>query len=288
MKRHVRLLSILMVMVVFASCLTPVRAAYANDAIQTNQYVINISGDECIRIEEDELYRKAIYYVNGEEKQIAIFYKESGEILYTNLEHGGGKTQKERGLSDGSEEVTKKYTVDEFLIEAEVDEEYTNGNLLLEQRNTRSTNFSLLNAKAWNENGITYSRYLYGYSDQRQYRQNSWHFGAGVAVAVISAASPLLAESLSKIISIAGSAGGVTLSALTVQEWVKDSFWVYRFEQTLPTKINAICNGDFVYKKEHKIEISGDDGYWETLEEKSSWEINKIREDILTNPGYYI
>lgn len=90
------------------------------------------------------------------------------------------------------------------------------------------------------------------------------------------------------VLSAIADAAGITISAFTAQEWVKELFWVYKLKQTSPTEMEFICSGEFMYEKQHKVEINGDIGYWETLETKSDREIERIRDDILTNPGYYI
>lgn len=49
-----------------------------------------------------------------------------------------------------------------------------------------------------------------------------------------------------------------------------------------------MCSQQFIYEKQRKVEINGDEEYWETIEKKEDWEIDLTRDDILTNPGYYI
>lgn len=83
--------------------------------------------------------------------------------------------------------------------------------------------------------------------------------------------------------------GGTILSYLSVTTWVKDSFWVYKFKRVSPDPIEFVCPSydSFIYKRERKIEVNGDVGYWEVFEEKTSFEIDCVRDDILTNPGLY-
>ena len=56
-----------------------------------------------------------------------------------------------------------------------------------------------------------------------------------------------------------------------------------------PDPIEFVCPSydSFIYKRERKIEVNGDVGYWEVFEEKNSFEIDCVCDDILTNPGLY-
>lgn len=88
-------------------------------------------------------------------------------------------------------------------------------------------------------------------------------------------------------ISALASAAGILLSALTTQEWIKELFWVYKFKQTSPTDIEFVCSLQFTYEKQRRVEVNGDEGYWETFDKESDISIEITRDNILTSPGLY-
>ena len=88
-------------------------------------------------------------------------------------------------------------------------------------------------------------------------------------------------------IAALASAAGILLSALTTKEWIKELFWVYKFKQTSPTAIEFVCSRQFTYEKQRRVEVNGDEGYWETIDKESDISIELTRDDILTTPGLY-
>lgn len=219
-------------------------------------------------------------------KQIAILDKSTGDIYYYDLSQ---QSISVNGYSAGTsvlpESYTAKYNIQDFVQTRTVSVAITP-----EEKSAltaSSENFQFLKSKSFADSGVTYMRYLYGYTDNKQYRQNSWHFPASTAASIISAACGFL-PGVGTALSLIINAAGITVSAFTVQEWIKEFYWVYKFKQTSPTAIEVVCDQQFTYMKQRKVEINGDEGYWETIEEQADWEIEAIREDILKSPGYYI
>ncbi len=252
--------------------------------IQFYRFALNNSSE--IRIEDHPEKRIAEYFVNDVKKQISVFHKSTGDIYYYDL--SGQAVSYNSCFEDDnllSKPYTSKYNIKDFL---QINSESTYG---IQADNPATVNdsddFKYLTSKDVTISNETYKRKLYGYTDSKQYRQNSWHYPAGTAASIISSVCGLL-PGVGPALSIITSAAGITISAFTVQEWVKELFWVYKFVQTSPSKMDFICSGEFMYEKQHKVEINGDIGYWETIETKSDREIERIRDDILTYPGYYI
>lgn len=56
----------------------------------------------------------------------------------------------------------------------------------------------------------------------------------------------------------------------------------------MPERLSFICPGDFVYRKETILDItSTGQVIWETVYEQEEWEIEAIRDEILTYPVLY-
>lgn len=248
----------------------------------TIYYSFNLGNGAEIRIEEDSNKRIAGYYTNNTKKQISIFDKVTGDIYYYDLnQQPAASSIRPTDENVAPEPYVQKYNIQDFLL-TETGHESNS-----QAAANDDDGFDLIKSKEVSVYGEIFQRELYGYTDSKQYRQNSWHFPANTAVSVIAAACGFLPQ-VGVALSIVATAAGLVLSAFTVQEWVKELFWVYKFKQTSPTKMEFVCSGEFMYEKQHKVEINGDIGYWETLETKSDKEIERVRDDILTNPGYYI
>lgn len=247
-------------------------------------YELN-NGSE-IRIEENEEKRIAEYYVDDVKKQIAILDKSTGVIYYYDLNRQNVSLN---AFSVDTNVLPDSYT-EKYNIQDYVQTRTVSAAITPDEKSAltvSSDNFKFLKSKSYTDCGVTYMRYLYGYTDNKQYRQNSWHFPASTAASIISAACGFL-PGVGTALSLIINAAGITVSAFAVQEWIKEFFWVYKFKQTTPTAIESVCGQEFTYKKQRKVEINGDEGYWETIEEQADWEIEAIQEDILQSPGYYI
>ncbi len=254
--------------------------------IYTIVYSFDLGNGAKIRVKEDGNKRIAEYYANNINKQTAILNKSTGDIYYYDLSLQATplsiQSVDENLFSESNVQI---YNINDFLLNHAVND--CNSLSANQAAANNDDNFHFLKSKEVTIPGETYQRELYGYTDSKQYRQNSWHFPANTAVSVIAAACGFLPQ-VGIALSLVATAAGLVLSAFTVQEWVKELFWVYKFMQTSPTKMEFVCSGEFMYEKQHKVEINGDIGYWETLETKSDREIERIRDDILTYPGYYI
>lgn len=253
----------------------------------TEVHSIELENGAEIRIEEDGDKRIAEYYVNGVKKQLAVFNKNTDDIYYYDLSRKHVSLNVYTAYDRISPEpYTLRYSIQDFMQGAAnnvISSSAPNG------VSTYSSNdFKYLKSKTFTDSGITYKRYLYGYTDSKQYRKNSWHFPVGTALSVIAAVCGFLPPVAAIIGTIVVTAAGLIVNAFTVQEWIKELFWVYKFQQTSPNALEAVLNRQFTYEKQRKVEINGDEGYWETIEKEEQWEIEFTRNDILTYPGSYI
>lgn len=257
----------------------------AYSPVQKDIHSIELGNNSEVRIEDNSEKRIAEYYENDIKKQIAILNKDTGDIYYYDLSRQNVSL---RNYSDNdilsTKSYTSKYNIQDFIQNDSVNYMSSLG---IDSISTRSsTSFTFLKSKVVQISGQAYSRYLYGYTDSKQYKQNSWHFQAGVAVSVVMAAVGFL-PGVGPVVGVIGSAAGILLSALTVQEWIKELYWVYQFKQVSPSTLEFICSSQFTYQKLRRVEVNGDNGYWETIETEPDWSIEYTRDDILTNPGLY-
>lgn len=258
--------------IVHASTVTP-------NAIQN----INLGDGLEVTIEDSSEKRIAIYYENDIKKQKAILYKKSGEIYYYDLNPQNTLSSNYSTNNNISpQSYTKKYNIEDFNQSISVNDMKIMDNAITAQISSLSSAY--LKSKIYTDGGETYKRYLYGYTGEEQYQQNSWHFAAGIKLTVVLAVVGFIPGIGALIISTVGAAGGIILSALTVNEWIKDFYWVYIFDQTSPEKWNFTCKNHFTYQKQRRVEINGDTGYWETYFTESDFVIESTREDILSRP----
>lgn len=272
MKLILKIISFVLVGILFTSP-TIASAANLNDEIQ----FINLGEGLEVSIKDNSVNRVVEYYENNIKKQKAILDKKSGDIFYYDLSEINTFSQHFSNKNESSTLYTTSYNISDFKQNIDVNQ--------LNIVQDRSTAY--LKSLTFTDGGDTYRRYLYGYKASTQYEETSWHFEAGIALAVILAAVGFLPGVNALIINAVGIAGGAILSALTVTEWIKDSYWVYIFNQETPTHINFTCSNHFTYEKQRRVEVNGDVGYWETFYTMPAWEIEYIRGDILQNPGLY-
>lgn len=282
----------LAIVLVFAMMISNVSVAVAKEQKNldkngiTEVHNIELENGAEIRIEEDGDKRIAEYYVNGVKKQLAVFNKNTDDIYYYDLSRKNVSTNvypADNRISP--ESYTIRYNIQDFM------QGETNNVISSSAPNGVSTyssnDFKYLKSKTFTDSGLTYKRYLYGYTDSKQYKKNSWHFPVGTALSVIAAVCGYL-NPVAKVIGSIATVAGLIITAFTVQEWIKELFWVYKFQQTSPNVLEAVVNRQFTYEKQRKVEINGDEGYWETIEKEEQWEIEFTRNDILTYPGSYL
>lgn len=251
--------------------------------IQSETHTMELGNDSRISMQENDEKRIVVFYQNSVLKQVAILQKETGDIYYYDMSQCNA-VMDSYSVNENSESrlYTAKYNVQDFVQDSDA-EEISN----IERSSLYSdSDFRYLKSKIYEDMGQTYKRYLYGYTDSKQYEQNSWHFEAGTALTVVMAVIGFMTEVDPRIAAIA-SAAGYLLSKLTTTEWIKEMFWVYKFRQTSPTTIEFVCSLQFTYEKQRRVEVNGDEGYWETFEKKSDISIELTRDDILTTPGLY-
>ena len=245
---------------------------------------INLGNGMEVSIVDSSDERIVVYYENDIQKQKAILYKESGEIYYYDLSL---QNDLSRFFSDSdnisSKSYAEKYNIADFIVDMGVNDASVMDKDIVAK--ISRTSYTLLKSKLTAEpSGERFYRYLYGYKDEKQYEQNSWHFKAGIAFSVVVTAIGYIPGIPGKV---AGVVGGALISAVTVQEWIKERFWVYKFNQTSPTVIEFVCRNQFTYEKQKRVEINGDTGYWETFYTEGASSIEYTRNNILEYPGLY-
>ena len=274
MKIKVNYISVLLICAMLITSIIPSMEVHAS----TDEYdchIITLENNACLKTKETDSGRVVEYYENGIKLQTAVYDNRTQEILYYDM-------------SSGTDAIAPiRYSLDDFISVPQTEVEYNLGSTY-----SVNSSFSFLKSKQLQLSGTTYYHNLYGYTDTKQYEERSWHFAAGIAVSVICAALSIIFPEAAAMAIITGAVsvvGGTILSYLSVTTWVKDSFWVYKFKRVSPDPIEFVCPSydSFIYKRERKIEVNGDVGYWEVYEEKNSFEIDCVRDDILTNPGLY-
>lgn len=275
MKIKVNYISVLLICIMLITTILPSIEVHAS-ADEYDYHIINLENNACLKTKETDSGRVVEYYENGIKLQVAVYDNRMQEILYYDL-------------SSGTETVAPiRYSLDDFTSVSQTKTKYNLGSTY-----SVDSSFTFLKSKQLQVSEMTYYHNLYGYTDTRQYEERSWHFAAGIAVSVICAALSVIFPEATAMAIITGAVsvvGGVILSYLSVTTWVKDSFWVYKFQRVSPDPVEFICPSydSFVYKRERKVEVNGDEGYWDVFEEKSDYEIDCIRDEILTHPGQYI
>lgn len=199
MKIVIRFMSILLSVTILVVSLWPACKASAEELKVSNTRIIELTEDSYLTIQESLNTVTSEYYENGIRLQKAVLTKANGEIDYQ--EFCGRKIK--IGVLDfnGLAKVIKseKYNVRDFYEKKEIN---TNGNL-------KGTNqiFSYLTSKIFENSGITYYRYLYGYWDIKNYYEGNWAFKAGTALAVISAALSFAPHAAARLISQVAAVG---------------------------------------------------------------------------------
>lgn len=251
--------------------------------IQPKIHIMELDNNNIFKMSEDSSKRITAYYQNNILKQVAVLQKGTGDIYYYDIGHYSTFAESHSFSEDIlPKSYTAKYNVQDFIQNSWASKKYSSNNIYA----YNNQDFIYLKSKIYDDLGQTYRRYLYGYTDSKQYKQNSWHFEAGTALSVVMAVIGFM-EVIDPRISALATAAGILLSALTTQEWIKELFWVYKFKQTSPTDIEFVCSLQFTYEKQRRVEVNGDEGYWETFDKESDISIEITRDNILTSPGLY-
>lgn len=240
-----------------------------------------------IKVEEDNSKRTVEYFENGVKLQIAEFYKETEEIYFYDLKEQSNNIHSDNLSINNTLEYTAKYRLDDFRSVKEMNISNNENNISLGSINPTAS-YSLVKSLFYKDGNKQFSRYLYGAQFEKQYERNSWHFAGGIAFSVVIAIVGLLPGVNALILAAVGVSGGVILSALTVSEWIKDSYWKYEFLQTSPDYMSFVSPQEFVYKRENRVQVNGDIGYWETFETQPASQTDFIRTNILQYPGLYM
>ena len=288
LKRYVRLLAMVLVITLLVPMTAPMTKVYAAESEENRCYSVALGDGAYLRLEETASTRTALYYLNGKITQRAVYNKESGEILYYDLSQAS-TAYGIRMLGIDKERVVR-YNIDDFIVADEAESVAYVRNLggSVQTVAEGKANYSFLKSETYTFDGVDYCRGLYGYSSSRQYKENYWYFAGGLAVSVVATVLGAVFTSASVAISIAGTAAGTLISALSVTDWMRESFWRYKFSQWTPNYVTFECSNDYVYRKERLLEINNENmGEWKTVYEKAAWEIEAERDAILKSPGLY-
>lgn len=280
-----RIISLIIIATLLISPTTVNAATPTQDTkqIQSELHTIELGNNSKINMVENDAKRIVAYYQGDTLKQLAVLQKETGDIYYYDVSECS-IAFKNYSISENDvpKTYTAKYNIRDFMLDTGAEKIYDINNTSVYS----NQEFRYLKSKIYDDLGQTYKRYLYGYTDSKQYEQNSWQFAAGTSLTVVMAVIGFM-KTIDPRIAALASAAGILLSALTTKEWIKELFWVYQFKQTSPTAIEFICSRTFTYEKQRRVEINGDEGYWETIEKESDISIELTRDDILTTPGLY-
>ncbi len=306
MKRILSILCAIAMMVGYLPAVNAYAAANVENNLETQSETskIELDNDSVVTIEETDEERIVYYYENDVAKQKAVLDKTTGDIYYYDFEEQN--TSSSRGRSSRAKKTTESYTakynVQDFLQSNTENAE--NGISIASstenQRNTSDMNFEqadpslggssyspYLKAKVYEEGGVIYQRYLYGYTDVKEYKQDFFNFDKGTPLTVIATVAGYVFD-FPIIVDIAiDAASQCLLSPLVVQEWVKEYYWIYEFKQISPSSLEFVCNEEFTYKKERKVELNSEDSDWKVIEEVPDAVIEVTRDEILTSPGLY-
>jgi len=285
-ERFVKQIALALVITLLVPILAP--AAKVSAAETKSSWTVEMGENSYLEYEETETVRTAVYYENKVALQRAEYNLETGEILYYDLSKNISNN-KLRNI-DGSKGSAVVYHVSEFERE-KVNKVGRTSTYALRGSdasynvlNRSGTSYSYLKSYSFVDNGVTYNRSLYGAKSTVRYRENYWFFEAGVAITAISV---LLGNTVSFIVQLGLAVGGVLISAISVEDWIKDSFWNYRFNQTRPNSMSFYCD-EFLYRREKLRTINeNDEAEWTLVYEKSAWDIELERIDILENPAKY-
>lgn len=278
MKKLIKILSFLLATTILCTSLSPSIHSYAQSPNTTHSSVIEMNENEYIIITESISFVRSEYYENGDRIQTAVLNKNTGEIDYQEYSRRSFKLGKLKINGPEKKNKTEKHNIQEYEIEGQA--KYP----ILAR--AAGNSFNYLMSKTVQSGGVSYYRLLYGYQDTKAYKKGNWAFSAGTAITVISAIFYFAPELCSKLIGGILTASGIILQTLSTTVTKMDYFWVYKFVQSRPISMEFICSGNFVYKTDYEA-VTSDNVYWVTEYEKSDFEIQMERNDILDHPGLY-
>lgn len=297
LKRFMRPIALALAIALLVPMQAPAAKVYAAEEVEViSSYTVEMGENAYLEYEETDDVRTVVYYENGIALQRSIYYLETGEILYYDLSRKTGNSHSR--TFDMRQQNVIKYHINEFknTQEKEIKENTT---YALNAKNPSfvnqivhdvggggSSKYSYLKSYAFTDEGISYNRSLYGYTDSRRYQEDYWFFEAGVAITVVSS---VLGSMFNKVIEYIGTAAGILISKISVVDWLQEFFWNYQFIQSTPQTIMFDCPYEFVYHRERQVEIN-DEGtvIWETIYEKTQAEIEYERDAILLKPVLYM
>ena len=292
-KRYVKQIALALVITLLVPILSPAAEVSAEETESTR--VLEIGANAYLEYEETDTVRTAIYYENGVALQRAEYYLDTGVILYYDL------SQKTRNDSlqniDESRENAVIYHINDFkkVPNNEYDQTSTrdlNGLVnMYDNLNSRATNYTCLKSKTLVFDGEEYVRLLYGRTGSREYLEDYWYFEAKVAISVVLATIGFFVPDLENFLRGLSTAAGELIDAIAIEDWILEYYWVYKFVQALPTRIEFECPYQFPYLKYRRIDTTeGNVGGWDydnPVYQKTSAEIEAERDEILTSPALY-
>lgn len=293
--RHIALALAVALLVPMMAPATKVQAAEVISC-----YTVEMGENAYLEYEETDSVRTAVYYVDGVAVQKSVYDLETGEILCYDLSQNIGN-DRSRTFSMRQQNVVE-YHIDDFKQTTETADEVNVASTanVASMASSRGINlnenivfdgggssYSFLKSYTYTNDGVTYDRALYGYTDSRRYKEDYWFFEAGVGISTVSTALGIYFPEMVAL-GVVVSVAGVLVSKLSVTDWIKDSFWEYQFTQYSPEYISFNCSEEFIYLSQRLLTINdADEVVWETIYEKEAWEIEAEQDDILESPGYY-
>lgn len=288
--KQIALALVMALMVSVTTTAAKVQAAKTEEI--TTSFTVEVGENSYLEYEETDSERIAVYYVDGVATQKSVYNLETGVILYYDLSQNAGKNQS-RTFDMRSQNVIE-YHIDDFKktdekVVAEVNEgdfNKTEYNVAMQSR--AGASYSFLKSKTFTFDGEKYKRSLYGYTGKREYMEDYWYFEAKVTITVVAAAVGFFYPQISGIVKKISNAAGALITALEVEDWVKECYWRYKFVQSTPTSITFECPYRFPYKKYKRLKTSeGNAASWETFYTQTYAEREAERDDILESPGLY-
>lgn len=289
LKRFVRLIALALAIALLVPMLAPATKVQAAETGTATSYTLEVGENAYLEYEETDTVRTAVYYENGIALQRSVYYLETGVILYYDLSQNTGNSHSR--TFDMRQQNVVEYHIDDFKkTEETADVEAASVLSVASARgldqnlvydDTSGGGYTYLKSCSFTEDGVTYNRSLYGFDGYRNYKGDYDYFKAGVAISTVSL---VLGDKVDFLVQLGLFVAGILVSAASVTDWIKDSFWNYQFTQFDPEYISFNCSGDYVYMRERQVDVNGDIVEWETVYEKEAREIELERELILLYP----
>ena len=282
-----------LVLALLVSLCTPAVSVCAQDVEQGKKCIIEVDENAVLACRETATMRSVEYYVNGTCIQRAVYNKETGEILSYDLTATLNRYGRTVMNYDESENVMT-YHINDFKIKKCPENAVRTrayDNTQFENHyglRGNSSGYRLVKSSAFRMDGEDYVRHLYGRTGEREYLEDYWYFEAGVTISAVTAAVGFFVPALAGILKGVSSVAGVLIEAVSIEDWVKECYWEYKFSQSAPTNISFECPHKFPYLKYKRLETTtGSMAEWKLFYEKTSAEIKAERDDILRSPVLY-